>query len=103
MPLEVFGVDPDHEHFLHYPIDLASNTADVRRKSMDLTKALARLLIQQGIIQKETFIATMREVAHEEIEESDEITNFLSETFAEILDQLAVRAEKARSEQRADQ
>ena len=41
--------DPDHEHFRHYPIDLASNTvvrmvvADVRRKSMDLIKALARL------------------------------------------------------------
>jgi len=35
--------DPDHEHFLHYPIDLAASTADVRRKSMDLTKALARL------------------------------------------------------------
>jgi len=45
----------------------------------------------------------MREVAHEEIEESEEITNFLSETFAEILDQLAVRAEKARSQQQADQ
>ena len=35
--------DPDHEHFRHYPLDLAAYTADVRRKSMDLTKALARL------------------------------------------------------------
>jgi len=35
--------DPDHERFLHYPLDLAAYTADVRRKSMDLTKALARL------------------------------------------------------------
>jgi len=37
------GDDPDHERFLHYPLDLAAYTADVRRKSMDLTKALARL------------------------------------------------------------
>ncbi len=86
--------------------DLFGGLASLGARGVDgfvIAKALARLLIQQGIIQKETFIATMREVAHEEIEGSDEITNFLSETFAEILDQLAVRAEKARSEQRADQ
>jgi len=53
-----------------------------------IAKALARLLIQQGIISKETFIATMSEVAKEELEESEELTNFLGQTFAQILDQL---------------
>ncbi len=59
-----------------------------------IAKALARLLIQQGVIDKETFIATMRQVAHEELEESTELTEFLSATFAEILDQLQARAQK---------
>ena len=63
-----------------------------------IAKALARLLIQQGLINKEMFIATMREVAHEELEESTELTEFLSATFAEILDQLQARAEKTRDD-----
>jgi hypothetical protein len=86
--------------------DLFGGLASLGARGVDgfvIAKALARLLIQQGIIQKESFIATMREVAHEELEESDEITHFLSETFTEILDQLAVRAEKTRSQQRTDQ
>mgnify|MGYP000943128612 CR=1 FL=1 len=35
--------DPDHSCTSRALIDLAAYTADVRRKSMDLTKALARL------------------------------------------------------------
>ena len=56
--------------------DLFGGLASLGARGVDgfvIAKALARLLIQQGIIQKETFIATMREVAHEEIEGSDEI------------------------------
>lgn len=80
--------------------DLFGGLASLGARGVDgfvIAKALARLLIQQGIISKETFIATMREVAKEELEESDEITNFLSETFTEILQQLQARAERSRS------
>src|SRR5690606_8101907 len=59
-----------------------------------IAKALARLLIQQGVISRETFIETMRQVAREELEESDEINKFLDTTFAQILDQLDERAER---------
>lgn len=86
--------------------DLFGGLASLGARGVDgfvIAKALARLLIQQGIIEKETFIATMREVAREELEESDEITHFLSETFTEILDQLAVRAERTRSERGTDE
>jgi len=86
--------------------DLFGGLASLGARGVDgfvIAKALARLLIQQGIIQKETFIATMREVAREELEESDEITHFLSETFTEILDQLALRAERTRSERGTDE
>lgn len=62
-----------------------------------IAKALARLLIQQGILNKETFIATMSEVAKEELEGSDEITTFLGETFSEILEQLNARAERSKA------
>jgi hypothetical protein len=79
--------------------DLFGGLASLGARGVDgfvIAKSLARLLIQQGIINREIFIATMREVAKEELEESDELTNFLSETFTEILDQLQQRAERAR-------
>lgn len=63
-----------------------------------IAKALARLLIQQGIISKEVFIATMREVAAEELEQSGEIDQFLNETFAQILGDLQLRAERTQGE-----
>ena len=47
---------------------------------------------------RETFIETMREVAREELEESDDISHFLSTTYTEILDQLHKRAEKSKGE-----
>jgi hypothetical protein len=81
--------------------DLFGGLASLGARGVDgfvLAKALARLLIQQGIISKETFIATMREVAREELEESDEITQFLSDTFTEILEQLQQRAERTKGE-----
>lgn len=81
--------------------DLFGGLASLGARGVDgfvIAKALARLLIQQGIISKDTFIATMKDVAAEELEESEEITNFLSATFTEILDQLQERAEKAKSE-----
>ena len=81
--------------------DLFGGLASLGARGVDgfvIAKALARLLIQQGIISKETFIATMKDVAAEELEESDEITNFLSATFTEILEQLQERAEKSKSE-----
>lgn len=81
--------------------DLFGGLASLGARGVDgfvIAKALARLLIQQGIISKETFIATMKDVAAEELEESDEITHFLSATFTEILEQLQERAEKTKSE-----
>lgn len=81
--------------------DLFGGLASLGARGVDgfvLAKALARLLIQQGIISKETFIATMREVAKEELEESDEITQFLSDTFTEILESLQQRAARTQSE-----
>jgi hypothetical protein len=80
--------------------DLIGGLASLGARGVDgfvIAKALARLLIQQGVISKETFIATMSEVAKEELEESDELSNFLGQTFSEILDQLHERAERTRS------
>ena len=80
--------------------DLFGGLASLGARGVDgfvIAKALARLLIQQGIINRETFIATMRQVAKEELEESDELTNFMSQAFAEILDQLQERAERAKN------
>ena len=77
--------------------DLFGGLASLGARGVDgfvIAKALARLLIQQGLISKETFIATMRQVAHEELEESEDITNFLNATFTEILDQLEMRQER---------
>jgi predicted KAP-like P-loop ATPase len=79
--------------------DLFGGLASLGARGVDgfvIAKALARLLIQQGIINRETFIATMHQVAKEELEESDELTNFLSQTFTEILDQLQQRAQRAK-------
>ncbi len=79
--------------------DLFGGLASLGARGVDgfvIAKALARLLIQQGIINKETFIATMREVAKEEIEETDDLTHFLNQTFTEILNELQLRAEKTR-------
>jgi hypothetical protein len=77
--------------------DLFGGLASLGARGVDgfvIAKALARLLIQQGVISRDTFIATMREVAQEELGESDEITNFLSATFSEILSDLQVRAQR---------
>ena len=85
--------------------DLFGGLASLGARGVDsfvIAKALARLLIQQGIIQKDTFIATMRQVAKEELEESEEITNFLSATFTEILEQLDERAEKVKGDSGED-
>ncbi len=79
--------------------DLFGGLASLGARGVDgfvIAKALARLLIQQGLIDKETFIATMHEVVKEELEESDELTNFLSTTFAEILQQLQERAQRTK-------
>lgn len=81
--------------------DLFGGLASLGARGVDgfvIAKALARLLIQQGIINRDTFIATMSEVAKEELEGTNELSNFLSETFAEILDQLQQRAERAKSD-----
>lgn len=85
--------------------DLFGGLATLGARGVDgfvIAKALARLLIQQGVISKETFIETMHQVAKEELEESDEINNFLTATFSEILGQLQERAEKTRGEHGAD-
>ncbi|HMM29561.1 MAG: hypothetical protein AAGU78_01860 [Chloroflexota bacterium] len=79
--------------------DLFGGLASLGARGVDgfvIAKALARLLIQQGIISRETFIETMRQVAREELEESDDINKFLDTTFAQILDQLEERAERGR-------
>jgi len=85
--------------------DLIGGLASLGARGVDgfvIAKALARLLIQQGVISKEIFIATMSEVAKEELEESEELSNFLGQTFAEILDQLHERAERTRSHPSGD-
>jgi hypothetical protein len=77
--------------------DLFGGLATLGARGVDglvIAKALARLLIQQGIISRDIFIETMREVAKEELEESEDISTFLSTTYTEILDQLQVRAQK---------
>lgn len=82
--------------------DLFGGLASLGARGVDgfvIAKALARLLIQQGIINKETFIATMSEVAKEELEGANDLSHFLNETFAEILDQLQQRAEKTKYDQ----
>ena len=79
--------------------DLFGGLASLGARGVDgfvIAKALARLLIQQGIIDKETFIATMSEVAKEELEGTNDLSHFLNETFVEILNQLQERAEKTR-------
>jgi len=79
--------------------DLFGGLASLGARGVDgfvIAKALARLLIQQGIISRETFIEPMRQVAREELEESDDINKFLDTTFAQILDQLEERAERGR-------
>jgi hypothetical protein len=81
--------------------DLIGGLASLGARGVDgfvIAKALARLLIQQGIINKETFVATMHEVAKEELEESDELSNFLGQTFSQILDQLHERAERLKTQ-----
>lgn len=85
--------------------DLFGGLATLGARGVDgfvIAKALARLLIQQGVINRETFIATMSEVAKEELEDANEISHFLNETFAEILDQLHQRAEKAKLDQSSE-
>jgi hypothetical protein len=80
--------------------DLFGGLASLGARGVDgfvIAKALARLLIQQGIISRETFIETMRQVAREELEESEEINKFLDTTFAQILEQLEKRAERGQS------
>ena len=80
--------------------DLFGGLASLGARGVDgfvIAKALARLLIQQGVISRETFIETMRQVAREELEESDEINKFLDTTFAQILDQLDERAERGQT------
>jgi len=75
--------------------DLFGGLASLGARGVDgfvIAKALARLMIQQGLISREMFIETMRQVAREELEESDEINKFLDTTFTEILDQLEARA-----------
>ena len=85
--------------------DLFGGLASLGARGVDgfvIAKALARQLIQQGIIDRERFIATMSEVAKEELEGSTDISTFLNETFAEILDDLHERAEKARAAEEAN-
>lgn len=80
--------------------DLFGGLASLGARGVDgfvIAKALARLLIQQGIISRETFIETMRQVAREELEESDDINKFLDTTFTEILIQLQKRAERGQT------
>lgn len=84
--------------------DVFGGLASLGARGVDgfvIAKALARLLIQQGIIERETFIATMRQVAREELEESDEITQFLGDTFANILADLQERARRAKDAEEA--
>lgn len=81
--------------------DLFGGLASLGMRGVDgfvIAKALARLLIQQDIIKREVFVATMEEVAKEELEESDEINQFLNDAFAEVLSQVQVRAQRKKDD-----
>jgi hypothetical protein len=70
--------------------DLFGGLASLGARGVDgliMARALARLLIQKGLIDKDEYIVTMKEVAQEEIDR-DGNTTFLIETYQQIMKRL---------------
>jgi hypothetical protein len=70
--------------------DLFGGLASLGARGVDgliMARALARLLIQKGLITKDEYIETMKAVAQEEIDR-DGNTTFLVETYQQIMKRL---------------
>jgi hypothetical protein len=70
--------------------DLFGGLASLGARGVDgliMARALARLLIQKGLITKDEYIDTMKAVAQEEIDR-DGNTTFLIETYQQIMKRL---------------
>jgi hypothetical protein len=70
--------------------DLFGGLASLGARGVDglvMARALARLIIEKGLITKEEYIQTMREIVEEE-KDRDETTTFLVETYEQILKRL---------------
>jgi len=66
--------------------DLFGGLASLGARGVDglvMARALARLLIRKGVLEKDEFIATMKEIVQEE-RERDDTTTFLIETYEQI-------------------
>ena len=73
--------------------DLFGGLASLGARGVDgliMARAMARLMIEKGIITREEYIETMKAVVKEEIER-DENTTFLVETYQEIVKRLEER------------
>lgn len=70
--------------------DLFGGLASLGARGVDglvMARAMARLLIDKGLITREEFIDTMKEIVEEERERT-ETTTFLLETYEEIIKRL---------------
>ncbi|MFP4321131.1 MAG: hypothetical protein ACLFTK_01615 [Anaerolineales bacterium] len=70
--------------------DLFGGLASLGARGVDglvMARAMARLMIQKGLITKEEYIDTMKEIVEEE-KDRDTNTTFLIETYEEILKRL---------------
>lgn len=70
--------------------DLFGGLASLGARGVDgliMARAMARLMIEKGIITREEYIETMKKVVQEELD-SDSNTTFLAETYQEITKRL---------------
>ena len=73
--------------------DLFGGLASLGARGVDgliMARAMARLMIEKGIITREEYIATMQQIVNEELDQ-DENTAFLIETYHQIIKRLEER------------
>ena len=73
--------------------DLFGGLASLGARGVDgliMARAMARLMIEKGLITREEYIETMKAVVKEELER-DENSTFLIETYEEIVKRLEGR------------
>jgi hypothetical protein len=73
--------------------DLFGGLASLGARGVDgliMARAMARLLIEKGIINREEYIETMKKVVQDELDRSEN-TTFLVETYEEIIKRLEAR------------
>jgi hypothetical protein len=73
--------------------DLFGNLVSLGARGVDgliMARAMARLMIEKGIITREEYVATMKVVVQEELER-DENTEFLIETYQSLIKSLEDR------------